>query len=111
MNHTSEIELPICFDEATHDKKKIFTFTLPQVGEVICEFFHFGKKAFNFSMQGAVSSTGFKSSFLFRESLAGYENPQQVAEMLAQELYEAEGKEYQKQLRVKVLENIQLRLW
>jgi hypothetical protein len=99
------------FDEANCNNKKVFTFTLPLVGEVKCDFYHFGKLAFHFGLHGAVSSTGYKSNFLHREQLVGFENPQEVAEILAKELYEAEGKLYQKQLRVQVLENTQLRLW
>lgn len=99
------------FGEASVNNRKEFVLDLPLIGKVKVDFYSLGKFAYHFGLHGAVSSSGYKSNFLHPDQLVGYESPEQVAEVLAKEHYELEGKQYQKQLRVKVLENTQLRIF
>ena len=89
-------------------------FTLhPQgMGEVIVDFKRWSDGLiFHFGFHGYVSSTGYKSLFLYSQQLQEYQTPEEAAQFYALQLYETEGKEYQKKMRVQELNSSQLYLF
>jgi hypothetical protein len=105
------VELNVSFHLNESHKSEEFRFKVSQGVEIRVLYSHYQRFVYFFKFYGAVNMHGFESLTFERGDLKNFSSPLTFAELTAKQLYETEGKKYQKELLKEQAEKNQLMLF